>query len=203
MSAADLAARLDTLVAAAAEAYAATGDARARALAQTLRPPPAAYRLPQQSEQPALACLEAALDALPPGPLARPLRAVAPFVPWTVGDFKMPASFAGRSAYVEILGPDGFGGPETLRFGLYVQTPESFYPPHNHAAEELYFVLSGTARWQKDDGEPMPQPPGTLIVHGPWQRHAMRTGAEPLLAMWAWTGDLNTSSYRVDGGPAG
>jgi mannose-6-phosphate isomerase-like protein (cupin superfamily) len=199
LSEAILMADLDALVSAAAEAYATTGDAAATALARSLRPPAGGYRLPQGNEQPALACLGTALDALPAGPLARPLRAVAPLVPWTVGDFKMPASFAGRSAYVEILGPDGFAGPETLRFGLYVQTPESFYPPHSHAAEELYYVLSGTARWQKDDGEPAPRSPGTLIVHGPWQRHAMRTAAEPLLAMWAWTGDLNTESYRVDG----
>ena len=127
--------------------------------------------------QPALASLSAALAKLPPGALAPLLKACAPRLAWTVGDFKMPASFAGRSAYVEIVGPEGLAHRHDLRFGLYLQTPESLYPPHNHAAEELYYVLSGTARWQKADGEFHAKSPGTLIRHAPWERHAMKTAA--------------------------
>ena len=50
----------------------------------------------------------------------------------------------------------------SLRFGLYVQAPESFYPPHSHAAEEFYYVLSGTARWQKGEEAFSLKPPGQL-----------------------------------------
>jgi mannose-6-phosphate isomerase-like protein (cupin superfamily) len=140
-----------------------------------------------------------ALDALRPSELANLLRKCAPRVPWTIGDVKMPKSFTGHSAYVEIVGPEGFAHSDALRFGLYVQTPESFYPPHNHAAEEFYNVLSGRACWQKDDGEFRVKGPGSLIRHAPWQRHAMKTATEPLLAMWVWTGDLSMVSYRIDG----
>src|SRR5579863_5366175 len=194
-----LAPDLAALVAASAEAYAATGDPSAIALAKQLGASSPRFEPPAAQPQPALACLSAALANLAPGPVAPLLKACAPRIPWTVGDFKMPASFAGRSAYVEIVGPEGLAQREDLRFGLYVQTPDSFYPPHNHAAEELYYVLSGTARWQKADGEFRAMAPGTLIRHASWERHAMRTAAEPLLAMWSWTGDLNVSTYRVDG----
>ena len=129
----------------------------------------------------------------------QPLRASAPEIPWIIGGDKMPASFAGRSAYNEIVGPDGFAASDSLRFGLYVQAPESFYPPHNHAAEEFYYVLSGTARWQKGEEALSLKPPGSCIRHAPWQRHAMETMAEPLLALWVWTGDLDMASYRMEG----
>lgn len=110
----------------------------------------------------------------------------------------MPPSFAGRSAYVEIVGPEGLAYFAGLRFGLFLQTSKSLYPPHNHAAEEFYYVLSGTAYWQKGDSEYVARSPGTLIHHAPWERHSMQTKVEPLLAMWAWTGGLNFSTYRID-----
>lgn len=194
-----LARDLAALVLASAHTYRATGDRSAIALAKRLEAPSPGFTLPAGEPQPALASLSTALDTLPPGPLAPLLKATAPCIPWTVGDFKMPASFAARSAYVEILGPEGLARRGDLRFGLYVQTPESLYPPHNHAAEELYYVLCGTARWQKADGEFRAKPPGSLIRHAPWERHAMQTAGQPLLAMWAWTGDLSVSTYRVDG----
>ena len=41
--------------------------------------------------------------------------------------------------------------------------------------------------------------PGTTIQHAPWQRHAMETGREALLALWVWTGNLDPGTYRIDG----
>jgi len=190
---------LAALVAVAADAYGATLDPSAVALARQLGASSPPFTLPAGQPQPALASLSDALANLTSGALAPLLKACAPRLAWTVGNFRMPASFAGRSAYVEIVGPEGLAHRHDLRFGLYLQTPESLYPPHNHAAEELYYVLSGIARWQKADGEFHAKAPGTLIRHAPWERHAMQTAAEPLLAMWAWTGDLSVSTYRVDG----
>jgi mannose-6-phosphate isomerase-like protein (cupin superfamily) len=134
-----------------------------------------------------------------PSKLANLIGNCAPLLPWTVGKVKMLPKFARQSAYVEIVGPDGFTYSDALRFGLYVQAPDSFYPPHNHAAEEFYSVLSGSAFWQRDNGEFRIMPPGSEIRHAAWQRHAMKTEIEPLLAMWVWTGDLSMATYSVDG----
>jgi hypothetical protein len=41
--------------------------------------------------------------------------------------------------------------------------------------------------------------PGTLIRHASNERHAARTGAQPLLALWVWLGDLNFDSYGIEG----
>jgi hypothetical protein len=41
--------------------------------------------------------------------------------------------------------------------------------------------------WQK-------HAPGSLVYHRAWRPHAMRTEDEPLLALFAWLGDLTVAS---------
>ncbi|MEM9043885.1 MAG: dimethylsulfonioproprionate lyase family protein [Pseudomonadota bacterium] len=113
----------------------------------------------------------------------------------------IPLPFRREFAYCELVGPDGAIPAETFRMGLYVQFPNSFYPLHNHAAEELYLPLSGTAHWWRDGVEDQPSPPGTLIRHAPYERHASRTTDEPLLAIWTWTGMIGPGTYLCDPTP--
>jgi len=81
-------------------------------------------------------------------------------------------------------------------FGLMLQKTEALYRSHNHAPEEIYLVLSGSAEWQKGIGAPFaPKPPGSLIVHRSNEPHAMLTKMAPLLTMWTWFGDLDWDSY--------
>jgi len=190
------------LLAAAAGAYAASGHPLAVAAAALLHACPVSRVPPVVRQPPALADLGAALAALPAGPLSEILRDCAPRLPWSDSAFAMPGKLAGRYAYVDIAGPDGFSVTETIGFGLYLQRRETVYPAHSHAAEELYLVLSGTAAWQFDDGAFTARAPGSLIHHRPRQRHAMTTFGEPLITMWIWTGDLDESTYQIDGGPA-
>ena len=37
-----------------------------------------------------------------------------------------------------------------------------------------------------------------VIVHEPFQPHAMRTESEPLLTLWAWQDDISFESYRFE-----
>ena len=104
-----------------------------------------------------------------------------------------------RHAFVEIVGPSGMFASDTVRMGLYFQSADTVYPPHHHAAEELYYVLSGTAEWQTDDGLFTREAPGSVIYHRSFQPHATTTLGEPLLAMWAWFGDISLDSYAVEG----
>ncbi|MEZ5776405.1 MAG: dimethylsulfonioproprionate lyase family protein [Hyphomicrobiaceae bacterium] len=43
------------------------------------------------------------------------------------------------------------------------------------------------ARWRLDGGAWFDVSPGDLILHEPWQTHAMWTAAEPMLAFACWT----------------
>jgi hypothetical protein len=183
---------LPKLVLVAADAYAATGDDGAIAFADALRATRGPFRLPSGEDQPEPAWLAAALDALPPDELAPPLRASAPEIPWIIGGDKMPASFARRSAYNEIVGPDGFVASDSLRFGLYGTTLE-LYPPHNHAAEEFYYVLSGTARCRRARRSASSRPAAS---DSPWQRHAMKRWQS---RCWPSGSGPATSTWRVIG----
>ena len=164
----------------------------------------AAQRADACPEQPGFTppYLERALEAPGADPLTRLLAPLAPALPWadTSANMTMPEGFRGRYTVTKIIGPDGMIPAADFRFGTYLQYPDTWYPLHHHAAEELYLILSGTAEWTRDGVDGQPEPPGTLIRHAPHERHATRTLGEPLLALWVWLGDIDIGSYRVEGG---
>ena len=115
---------------------------------------------------------------------------------WKAPGFgKLPNEVSGNMAAAEIIGPNGMYPENELRFGLLLQREFINYPSHRHAAEELYFVLSGTANWAVDDQSPAPRKPGSFVHHKPWQPHAITTLKQPILAAWCWTGDIGATSY--------
>ena len=131
--------------------------------------------------------------------LQKELLQIGNQLPWKQGSMKMPDSFSGRFAYVELAGPRGIIANNAISFGLYLQQRDVVYPSHWHSAVEDYLVISGTAMWQIDDGSFIAQPPGSHIHHVSNQPHATTTREEPLLAMWFWRGDIRDSTYRIVG----
>ncbi|MFO1046465.1 MAG: dimethylsulfonioproprionate lyase family protein [Geminicoccaceae bacterium] len=142
---------------------------------------------------PALACLPrlAALACPATRDLTAAAVAAAPALHWrqTYDGSDVAAGFLDRYGWAELLGPYGPWPSATARLGLLLLGPDTHYPPHAHAAEELYFVLAGTASWQKGAEPWRPVPPASTIHHTPHLPHAMRTTAEPLLAMYLWWGE--------------
>jgi mannose-6-phosphate isomerase-like protein (cupin superfamily) len=103
---------------------------------------------------------------------------------------RMGSDFVDRYGYVEIVGPERAIESRTLLVGFLLLGPHTLYPDHSHAAEEVYHVVSGRASWRRDDGPWRIEPPGAIIHHAPHVPHAMRTGHEPLLALYCWMGDV-------------
>jgi len=117
---------------------------------------------------------------------------------WRSSGFgRLPPEITNHIAVVEIIGPMGMIEDQRFRFGLLLQDPEILYPKHQHAAEELYFVLSGEAAWSVDDNNATTRAVGEFIHHANNQPHQMKTNNEPLLAMWAWLGDIDAESYSI------
>ncbi len=158
--------------------------------------------------QPACRHLEAALALGEAGPAAALVRALRPLVEglrwrheYDVDD-ALPA-FSRNLAYAEVAGPLGNVPSRTLRCGLVLMAPSTLYPAHAHAATELYHVLGGRARWQRG-GEPWaPRSPGAFILHPSGIAHAMATGAEPLLALYVWYGDMAGAVTFTEGALGG
>ena len=64
--------------------------------------------------------------------------------------------------------------------------PDVIYPNHKHGPREFYLVLTPGSQWKLDDDEWFEVNPGDLILHEPWQMHAMKTSDKPLLAFAGW-----------------
>jgi mannose-6-phosphate isomerase-like protein (cupin superfamily) len=148
--------------------------------------PPAPRRLPVLDSLSELALL-ASVDTRR---LAEVAVAAAPGLCWrqTYDGPNVAETFLDRYGWAELLGPYGLFTSDRTRLGFLLLGTDTLYPAHAHAAEELYLVLAGTADWQKGAEPWQPMPPGTAIHHTPHQPHAMRTTAEPLLAMYLWWG---------------
>lgn len=190
------------LVHQAADAYAATGYPLAQGVKAPLLDCLDHSRPVRPSTVTALAQLGGALAAPDAHPIARTIEAVAGNLQWCDVDAmqKLDAT-RDRHAYAEIVGPQGMFPSDTIRFGLYLQSADTVYPDHHHAAVELYYVVSGTAEWRRGEEAFARKTPGTLIHHETMQPHATTTLSEPLVAMWIWIGDISADSYEVSGVP--
>ena len=100
-------------------------------------------------------------------------------------------------AVCEIIGPAGHIKHETVRAGLLFQAPDITYPRHSHAAEEIYFSLSGPVEWKVDESDWRHAFAGDFTHHLPRQPHSIRTDTIPLLAVWGWAGDIGAESYKI------
>ncbi len=113
------------------------------------------------------------------------------------------ADFLTRYAVAVILGLDRFGRrcpywSDRAALGVTLQAPCVDYPAHAHAAVEIYYILAGSADWQQGDGVWRRKQPGDFVLHQAHEPHVMRTGDEPLLAMFAWVSDLMSDVYLTE-----
>ncbi|HZD66031.1 MAG TPA: dimethylsulfonioproprionate lyase family protein, partial [Acidimicrobiales bacterium] len=133
--------------------------------------------------------------------LASCLRGLRPALAWTqTGTYRRnPPSpgFLDAYGHATIAGPPEEPSPllvaPTVRSGVLLLGPHTSYPPHRHPAEEVYLPL-GPAQWRRGWEPWRGEPGGALVHHRPSVAHAIRTGDRPLLAVYAWCGDVTTPS---------
>ena len=132
------------------------------------------------------------------GPACRAVLEVRAALPWVYhyGERAGEESLASRIAFAELIGPDGPMSTADARVGLTLIAPRTFYPLHAHPAVELYWVMSGHAEWLTA-GSTQVAAPGRFVLHHSNQPHAMRTRDEPLLALWGWSGDIDSPAVYV------
>lgn len=107
-------------------------------------------------------------------------------------------AFLENYGWTELLGPRSQEMPGQIACGLLLLGPHTLYPHHRHEAEEIYVPLYGTAEWQQGDAIWRQRAPGALIHHRSEEAHAMRTDAEPLLALYLWRGANLSEQARLD-----
>ena len=99
-------------------------------------------------------------------------------------------------AFAELIGPEGPLAAPACRLGFTLMAENTDYPLHAHPAVELYLVIAGRAEW-RTPGSAAIQAPGRLVLHASNQPHGMRTLAEPLLAVWCWSGNLDAPAFYI------
>ncbi|WP_419904913.1 dimethylsulfonioproprionate lyase family protein [Kiloniella sp.] len=123
------------------------------------------------------------------------LSATAPGFHWmqnpNYNDDLMGPGYMDNYGFIELVGNKaGFYEAEGVRCGLLLLGPGLHYPAHNHAAEEIYHVLSGDQTlWRRAEEDWCTHPAGSTIHHAPWMIHETKTGDQPLLALYCWLGD--------------
>ena len=173
----------------------ATGRVKMRLDEQDLSPSavtePSPKRLPATRYLPE--CVASSMFTSPD--VAAALAGIEEFLHWrqnpNYSDKVMGHGYMDNYAYAELIGPHGFFAGDDFLMGLLLLGPGLHYRDHHHAAPELYWLLTGPSEWRQGRGDFAMREAGETVWHEPHVVHATRTGARPLLAVWAWTRDVS------------
>lgn len=172
-------------------------DATARALVTTQIPQPFSLRAPFPHDAAMRALLAGSAHAAAPAILA-----VQDRMPWGTNPVEGTGGIATSFFSVAtLMGPEGPIPAHDLRLGLFWQAPDTYYPLHNHDADETYTILAGSVVWTAGEDTRL-RHAGEAIHHPSLMPHAFRAGPDGFLALWRWSGDVNTHSYTFLDDPA-
>ena len=105
-------------------------------------------------------------------------------------------ALAGGMAAGQMIGRRGLWQSEDLLAGVMMMAPDLHYPLHQHAALELYFVLSGTVTVQHGrQAAPQRIGPGEWSITPPHQVHALQSGDQGCLIFYLWTDELTDENW--------
>jgi hypothetical protein len=140
--------------------------------------------LPAQSYLPqALATVRGSGEDL--AAVADAFEVLVPRLAWyrRAGSEAAGAPFADGHANAQILGPGGLERRSDLQIGVSLMAPNIQYVDHHHPPAEVYLVLSPGA-WRQEQ-RPWQEPgTGGIVYNTPDIIHAMKSGGQPLFAIW-------------------
>ena len=113
-----------------------------------------------------------------------------------LADGRISESVAKKMLATELIGPTGMAHDTTCRVGLFVQMADVDYTIRTHAAEELFITIAGEAEWSQSDRGYTKHQAGGRIHHASFEPHASRTTGSAMIALWAWTGNLDFETYQ-------
>jgi len=133
--------------------------------------------------------------------LARRLQRHAAQPSWgqTYTSADLGQHFMDNYGWVELFGTRGHFANDRMAAGFLLLGPHVVYPDHHHVAEEVYIPPTGGTEWRMGDGPFMERKGGEVIHHASNVNHAMRTGNEPLLALYLWRGGPLAARSTVTG----
>ena len=95
-------------------------------------------------------------------------------------------NFLNNYGFFELIGPTGHF--KTSEMALYVNylDKNTLYPLHNHEAEELYFIISGQAKFENNNEDYEILTSNKTRFHKSFEPHAITTENKQLLSFVIW-----------------
>ena len=95
-------------------------------------------------------------------------------------------NFINNYGFFELIGPTGHF--KTSEMALYVNylDKNTYYPLHNHEAEELYFIISGKAKFENHNGDYDILTSNKTRFHKSFEPHAITTYNNQILSFVIW-----------------
>ena len=156
-------------------------------------------RKPDAGQTPTVtAHLPGLLEDMPATPLAEALGPFMDGLEWyqIFEGSEIPPSLASGLMAAQLIGGRGALFSRELLFGMFLLAPHVTYPLHQHAALEIYCVLSGAVAIRHGRAKPARHiGPGEHSITPPHQVHELRTGEAPCLITYAWTGDMTGENW--------
>ena len=112
------------------------------------------------------------------------------FANWqrTYTEEEVGIDFLNRYGYYELIGTDGHFHSDNLRAFIAYWGEGLTYDWHSHEAEELYFVLAGSALFKTERVEKILKA-NDSCYHKSWESHSMVTFSDPVLTFVLWRGN--------------
>lgn len=107
--------------------------------------------------------------------------------------------FIDNYGWLEVFGTRGHFVNDKVAAGLLILGPGMVYPDHHHVAEEIYIPLTGGTEWRMGEDGFRVREAGEVVHHASNVNHAMRTGQEPLLALYVWRGGPLAAKSTITG----
>ena len=127
------------------------------------------------------------------------LKDLTNYVNWEpgYGEQDVGKDFLNNYGFFELIGPTGHF--ETSEMALYVNYLEknTHYPLHNHEAEELYFVLSGEAKFESTNEKSELLASTRTRFHKSYQPHAITTSNQQILSIVIWKNKFENISKII------
>ena len=106
--------------------------------------------------------------------------------------------FLSKYGFFELIGPTGHFLTSEMALWVNFLDKNSYYPPHNHEAEELYFVVSGEAKFESKDEQSKILKSKDTRFHKSYQAHSITTLDKKILSFVIWKNKFENVSKMLD-----
>jgi len=133
-------------------------------------------------------------------PIHKLIKEVSPHAQWqqTYDEKDVGKNFLDKFAYFELFGPSGHFLTNEMSLFVIFFDKETYYTWHNHEAEELYFVISGSAKFESKDDAPEILYKTKSRFHKSFQPHSLTTLKDKCLCFVVWRNKLDSEVNVVN-----